>query len=118
MTELHEKFQEAFDEFNSLEIRNKIEFLEELLFYFTLTSRAIWSDIKLTDTEKVDGLKSLNELSHRIWNIKFELQQGNENNSTTRLYDNMKSYSEQSESLRAHLVPSLVGAFANFKRKT
>jgi hypothetical protein len=46
-----------------LPIQDKIKFIEQLLFYFTLTGRAIWPDDKLTDTEKVKGLKWLNELS-------------------------------------------------------
>ena len=51
------------------------------------------------------AFKWLNELSHRIWNIRFDLQQGEDNESMTRLYRNMKFYSEQSDLLRIHLLP-------------
>lgn len=118
MIESHKKFQEAFHEFSFLPIQDKIKFIEALLFHFTLTGRALWSDVKLTDTEKVEGLKWLNELSHRIWNVKLELMQGIDDNSSKRLYENMKFYSEQSISLRPHLVPTLLGAYENFRSRS
>jgi hypothetical protein len=67
--------------------------------------------------EKGDAFKWLNELAHRIWNIKFDLQRGEDNDSITRLYDNMKFYGEQSALLKMHLVPTTLGAFKNFKAK-
>ena len=115
MSESHKRFQEVVDELYSLTIPDKIKFLEQLLFNFTLAGRGIWSDDKPSDPEKVDAYKWLNELSHRIWNIRFELQQGEDNDSITRLYENMKFYGEQSDLLRMHLVPTTLDALGNFK---
>lgn len=116
MTELHKKFQEAFDDYRCMEINDKMKFLEELLFYFTLTGRSIWSDPELSDAKKVNGLTWLNELSHRIWIIKSGLQQGNAVGSVETLYGQLKFHSEQSEILRPHLAPSFVGAYEKYKR--
>lgn len=115
MNESQTGFQEVFDELYKIAIPDKIKYLEALLFYFTLTSRGIWSDDKSSDSEKVVAFKWLNELSHRIWNIRFDLQQGEDNESVTRLYENIRFYSEQSDLLRMHLLPTTIGGFENFK---
>lgn len=117
MTNTHELFQEVFDELYTLSIRNKIVFLEVLLFHFSITGRALWSDNNVTDKDKVVALKWLNELCHRIWNIIFELQIGEDKESITRLYENLKFYGQQSDLLRVHLVPTILEAFENFKAK-
>src|SRR5688500_1527543 len=100
MKESHKQFQDTFAELYTLSINDKIKFLEAILFYFTIAGRGIWSDDEPTDAEKVDAFKWLNELVHRILNIKFDLQRGEDNDSIAGLYDNMKFYGEQSALLR------------------
>jgi hypothetical protein len=117
MKDSYKQFQEAFEELYTLTISNKMRFLEALLFYFTISGRGIWSDENSTDAEKVEAYKWLNELLHRIWNIHFELQKGEDKESITRLYENMKFYSEQSDLLRKQLVSTVLGAFDNFKSR-
>jgi hypothetical protein len=117
MTTSHKQFQEVFEELYTLSTPDKILFLEDLLFYFTLTERGIWSDDKTTAAKKVEAFKWQNELAHRIWNIRFDLKRVEEKDAITRLYENMKFYSNQSESLRTHLVTTTLGAFENFKRR-
>ena len=117
MNEQHQHFPNALEELSTLASPDKLRFLEELLFYFTISSRGIWSDETVSEFEKVEALKWLNELYHRIWNIRFELQREESNDSITRLYDSMKFFGEQSELLRVHLVPTTLGAFRNFKSK-
>lgn len=46
----------------------KKQFLQDFLFELTIVGRAIWSDEKLSDSEKVSALKSVNELTHRTLN--------------------------------------------------
>jgi hypothetical protein len=111
------QFQEVFDELYELTIHKKMKFLEALLFYFTITSRGIWSDDKPTDADKVEAFKWLNELSHRIWNLLFELQRDEDSDSITRLFENMKFYGKQSGLLRSHLLPTTLAAFENFKAR-
>ena len=117
MNEAYKQFQEVFDELYALTIHKKMKFLEALLFYFTITSRGIWSDDKPSDAEKVEAFKWLNELSHRIWNLLFELQRGEDSDSITRLHENMKFYGEQSGLLRSHLLPTTLAAFEKFKAR-
>jgi hypothetical protein len=115
MSNTQERFQEVFNELYPLSIENKIIFLQLLLFHFTIMGRGIWSDEKSTDSNKMEAFKWLNELAHRIWNIIFELRQCQDNDSISRLYENMKFYSDQSSLLRMHLLPTFLGAFENFE---
>jgi hypothetical protein len=117
MNEQHQLFQNALEELSTLANPDKVRFLEELLYCFTISSRGIWSDEKVSEFEKVEAFKWLNELYHRIWNIRYELQQEERNDCITRLYENMKFYGGQSELLRVHLVPTTLKAFRNFKAK-
>jgi len=115
MTDIHSQFQDTVDELSTLSILDKILFLELLLFSFTVSARGIWSNEELLDQDKVEAFKWLNELNHRIWNIRSELKDGMDNDSIIRLYNNMKFYGEQSTLLQAHLVPTLLSAFKLFK---
>ena len=115
--EQRKQFQETFDKLHTLSSLEKIQFLEELLFYFTIAGRGIWSDDQLSEFEKIEAFKWLNELTHRIWNLRFELQRGEDTDSIIRLYENMKFYSEQSKTLGGHLVPTTIIAFESFEEK-
>ena len=70
-------------------------------------------DYYSSDPEKITAFKWLNELTHRVWNIIFGLQQ-DENSDSVGLYENMKFYAEQSLLLRSHLVLTTIIAFKNF----
>lgn len=111
------QFQEVFDELRTLSRSDKIQFLEYLLFYFTIAGRGIWSDDQLSDSEKIEAFKWLNELTHRVWNIQFDLQREEDDDSIVRLYENMKFYSEQSKTLGSHLFPTTILAFESFEKK-
>lgn len=117
MNTTYTKFQEAFNELDTFSASDKIAFLEVLLFQLTIAGRGIWSDGQPSDGEKVEAFKWLNELSHRIWNIRFDLLRSESNDSIIRLYENVKSYGEQSNLLKSHLVPTILSAFENFKKE-
>ena len=44
----------------------RLQFYEYLAHNLTVSVRAIWSDAGLTDGEKVENLKWLNEIMHRV----------------------------------------------------
>ena len=115
MNKKSKDFQDAFDELSALAVSDKIIFLERLLFNFTITGRGIWSEDHQSDSIKLEAFKWLNELSHRIWNILFDLRRGEDNDSITRLYENMKYYAEQSDLLSSHLAATTVMTFKGFK---
>jgi hypothetical protein len=121
MIDSQKRLQETFDELFTLSQQDRMLFLESLLVSFTVSARGIWSDEQPSDKDKVEAFKWLNELNHRIWNIRFELKEGIDSDSINRLYENLKFYGEQSALLRMYLVPTLLSAFELFKnisRKT
>lgn len=115
MTDISTSFQEAFDPLYKLSNQNKVLFLDLLNFAFTVSVRAIWSDEQPSGKDKLEAFKWLNELNHRIWNIRFDIKNGIENDSIERLYENMKFYGEQSALLQSHLAPAFLSAFEQFK---
>ena len=40
---------------------------ERLWYELTIASRAVWSEPHLSNEQKMEGLKWLNEIQHRIW---------------------------------------------------
>ena len=115
MIDTHKHLQEVLDEFFKLQPKEKMLLLDDILFSFTISGRGIWSDDEPSDKEKVEALKWLNELSHRIWNIKHELTQGEDKDSSVRLFENLKFYGEQSALLQVNIVPAILLAYKAFK---
>ena len=40
---------------------------ERFLFELTISARAVWSDPELSNSEKLEGLKWINEIQHTVW---------------------------------------------------
>jgi len=104
---------EIIDKVSIWDIRRKIEFLECFLREMTIMNRAIWDDNDYDDSEKVNCLKWSNELAHRIWNIKFELERGNDENSLNNLLDNIISYRKIEPKLGGHFGATLKSTYEN-----
>ena len=58
-------YAEAVAELNE---ERRRQFYETLAFNLTISARAVWSEDTLSDAEKVEQLKRLNEIQHRILN--------------------------------------------------
>ena len=61
----------------SLPDERRLSFYEGLAHNLTIAVRAIWSDNGITDAEKVDRMKSVNEILHRVtakvWHVRLKL---------------------------------------------
>ena len=110
------KSKEDFIELQ-LQPADKIIFIDELLFSFTITARGICSEVLSTDAEKLEALKWLNELVHRIWNLRFDIQQDNYKDFGNRLFDNFKFHCEESKLLCDHLESTILNILKNFKKE-
>jgi hypothetical protein len=51
---------------SNLSSLDRLYFYEKLALNITISVRAIWSDEGYTDTEKIEAMKWLNEIQHRI----------------------------------------------------
>ncbi len=97
------KLNELIKWLSTKSIEHKILFNELLLSDLTVMNRAIWSDESTDDNSKIESLKWSNELSHRIWNIIFDLKRNEGNESENKLGENINFYAKQSKELAAHL---------------
>ena len=116
-TQNQEHIQEVYGKLHSFSLENKVLFIDILLFQFTISGRAIWSDEKSTDKDKAEAFKWLNELYHRIWNIRFDLLRAKDDESIKRLFQNLKRYGEETEALRIHIIPTVLSAFESFEKR-
>lgn len=92
-----------------MSIEEKMLFIKLLLSDMTVMNRAIWNDSQTTDKIKIECLKWSNELNHSIWNLLFELEHGDDNDSVNRLTDNINFYRKQTEELGGHLGTTIIG---------
>lgn len=97
------KLSELIKWLSTKSIKHKILFNELLLSDLTVMNRAIWSDENTNDNSKIESLKWSNELSHRIWNITFDLKRDLDNESENKLGENLNFYAKQSKEFAGHL---------------
>ena len=113
MTDSSNKYHQAFEYLDKMSTSEKLKFFDNLLFVFTIAGRAIWSDETATDEAKLDALKWLNELTHRIWNIRFDIEE--QQNAIHLLREVMQEHAGHSPLLRQQLIPSFLIAFESFQ---
>lgn len=109
------KAKEIINTISSWELERKIKFLEDFLKDMTVMNRAIWGNDEYTEAEKLNCLKWSNELAHRIWNIKFELQQGTDEDCLQRFLNNLMQYRQQEPLLGGHFGATLKSTYNNSK---
>ncbi len=59
---------------SKLTLDEQLSFYERLVHQLTIAVRDIWSDDKIPDSEKVDQMKWINEIMHRIPNKLSQLR--------------------------------------------
>lgn len=110
------KLSELIKWLSTKSIEHKILFNELLLSNLTVMNRAIWSEEHTDDQSKLESLKWSNELSHRIWNILFDLRRNEDKESENKLGENISFYAKQSGDLAGYLsaiTNSTVNRFYN-----
>jgi hypothetical protein len=107
-------FYEAIDWLSKKTLDDRITFTKYLLSDLTVMNRAIWDDHTTSNATKIECLKWSNELSHRIWNLLFELENGHDDQAVTKLTENLKFYHYQSKEFSGHLAASFKGTIERF----
>tara|TARA_B100001245_G_C22695359_1_gene339108 strand:+ start:246 stop:593 length:348 start_codon:yes stop_codon:yes gene_type:complete len=107
-------FPEAIDWLSTKTLTDRTFFIKLFLSDLTIMNRAIWDDHTTSNETKIECLKWSNELSHRIWNLLFELEKGQDDYSTTKLAENLRFYQQQSKELSGHLAASFKGTVEVF----
>lgn len=70
----------------------RLRFDEILSSNLTVTVRAIWSDENLSDAEKVEGMRWVNEIMHQVLQKSAALRSGWNNRSEAETWESVKFY--------------------------
>jgi hypothetical protein len=62
----------------ALTAEERIRFYEFLAHNLTISVRGIWSDENFTDSQKIEGMKCVNEIMHRVVKIPSALKSGHD----------------------------------------
>lgn len=77
----------------------RIRFYEILAHNLTVSVRGIWSDDKLTDSQKVECMKWINEIMHRVVMKSAYLRMDRNKYSETDSWEDIKHWVAQSPEL-------------------
>ena len=101
-----------------LSAEQRLTFYEMLARNLTISVRAIWSDDTLADAEKVDRMKWINEIMHRI-TAKISVTRRNENEWAEQdIYEMMKGYVSQNPGIRGEVANAVLQSYAYVTRQT
>lgn len=87
----------------------KIEFCEHLMHNLTVAIRSIWSDDSISDSEKVDRIKWINEFHHRIINFQRDLK--HESKQDLNVYEIAKGYVNMNRNIGGELGLAIENSF-------
>ena len=88
----------------SLSDEERLRFYETLAHNLTVSVRAIWSDDDLSDAEKVEGMKWLNEIMHGVTQKATALRLGRNDFSEEASWEAITHWARQNS-----MFSSLVG---------
>ena len=79
-------------------------FYEILAHNLTVSVRAIWSDEELNDAQRVEQMKWINEIMHRIVMKSSLLRIGRNNRSELETWEMIQSYIDECPALAPHIA--------------
>ncbi|WP_353572335.1 hypothetical protein [Candidatus Albibeggiatoa sp. nov. BB20] len=110
--------QNYADIINTLVQEEKISYYEFLAHSLTIACRSIWSDNELTEQQKIEGMKWLNEISHRIIaKIRIERTQAHEWKEE-HIIGIMQHYVEQAPQIKNEVAWAIKESYKTLKNHT
>ena len=94
----------------------RIRFYEILAHNLTVVVRGIWSDEKLTDKQRVERMKWLNEIMHRIVMKSAYLRIGRNRDSEADTWEGIKHWVAQSPELGSDVEWTLKLSYQSCRR--
>jgi hypothetical protein len=90
-----DRFTELLINLKTKDREVRVRFYEQLAFNMTICIRSIWSNPNTTDEEKIEAIKVINELSHRIFHWIWKLRRTEEVLIDGERFSDIKSYARQ-----------------------
>lgn len=94
----------------------RIRFYEILAHNLTVTVRGIWSDEKLTDKQRVERMKWLNEIMHRVVMKSAFLRMERNQYSDAESWEDIKHWVAQSPDLSSAVEWALKTSYQSCRR--
>jgi hypothetical protein len=95
----------------SLPMESLIQFYEILAHNLTVSVRAIWSDEGLTDAERVEQMKWLNEIMHRVVLKSAALRTNSNKMSESATWRMIEGYIAECPQLAVHISSAISFSF-------
>ena len=101
-----------------LSAEQRLTFYESFACNLTISIRGIWSDDELADAEKVDRMKWINEIMHRI-TAKISVTRRNEHEWTEQdIWGMIKGYVAQNPGIRGEVGTAILHSYSHVARQT
>ena len=89
----------------------RLRFYEQLAFSLTISMRATWSNIELSDAEKVDRMKCINEIMHRV-TAKISVTRLNTREWTdSDIWEMIKGFIAQNHGIRGDVTFAVISSY-------
>ena len=95
----------------SLPHQSLIRFYEVLAHNLTVSIRAIWSDEGLNDSQKVERMKWINEVMHRVVLKSAALRMGRNERSEADTWDMMQHYISLCPDISADIAIATISSY-------
>lgn len=95
----------------SLSQESLIRFYELLAHSLTISIRAIWSDEELDDSQKVERMKWINEIMHRVVLKSAALRIGRNECSEADTWEMMKHYISLCPDIAADIAVAMISSY-------
>lgn len=104
------KISEVESVVESLDYKERLTYWETLAHNLTVSCRGVWSDDHYTDSEKVEGMKSINEVLHRVTARIFVDRKKTQEWTDTDLFLCIRSWASKSPRTKGHIAWALTAS--------
>ena len=104
-------------EISSFNDEERLHFYELFAHNLTVSIRGIWSDENISETEKLDRIKLVNEILHKVTNKIWVLRLNTHKWTEEDFWQMMNEYTSDNESIRGEILFAIKRSFIAVKNK-
>ena len=98
---------DVLERISKLSVQDKSKYYENLAHSLTISTRAIWSDPDISEKEKIEQMKCMNEIMHQVVR-KIRICKTEDNSlSDEDILNHIKNWTLQSKGIAAHVAYSI-----------
>ena len=105
------KLEQLFFQVSTWTQSEKSRFYRSLSLNMTIAIRSIWSDDTLADQEKIERIKWINEVHHRLINHMADLAHEKPLERDSDVWEMVQDYAQECPAIKGQLGQAIVSAF-------